>query len=175
MDYDKLLRQYRKKMLANLDEIKDRLSLGRTDIERIIPHREPFLLVERLTGIDLADELITGSRTINADDPVFRGHFPEYPVYPGSLEIEMIGQLGLCLYYFLENRTTKIDKQARPVSVRATRVAGALYLEPIFPGKEVLLIAKKLENDGFFARAIGQAIVEQKVCCVSIVEVCFLD
>ncbi len=175
MDYDKLLRQHRKKSLVNLEDVSHKIDLGREEIKRIIPHREPFLLVDRITGIDFSRELITGSRIIKENDPVFQGHFPEYPVYPGCLEIEMIGQLGLCMQYFLKNRTTKIHDNASPAPVRATRVVGAYFLEPLLPEMEVILIAKKLEYDGFFAKMIGQAIIDGKVCCVSIGEVCFLD
>lgn len=147
-----------------------RLQIGRREIERILPHREPFLLLDRLTGIDLTAELITGTRTVCREDPVFEGHFPDSPVYPGVLELEMIGQLGLCLHYFLENQVTEIGPDARPVPIRATRTLGAYYLEPVLPGAEVTLIAKKLEFDGLFARVIGQAVAENKICCVAIGE-----
>lgn len=175
MDYEGLLKQYRKKPLAEPESLSHRLNLGREEIIKIIPHRDPFLLLDRITGIDLSEELIIGNRNLRAADPVFRGHFPEYPVYPGALEVEMIGQLGLCLYYFLENQTTTIDEQARPVAVRATRILGACFLEPLLPRTDVVLIARKLDYDGFFASMIGQAVAHGKVCCVTIGEVCFLE
>jgi 3-hydroxyacyl-[acyl-carrier-protein] dehydratase len=170
LDYDVLLRKHRKRLLVDPEEVAVSLQLGRREIERILPHREPFLLLDHLTGIDLAAELITGTRSVSRDDPVFEGHFPDSPVYPGVLELEMIGQLGLCLHYFLENQVTEIGPDARPVPIRATRTLGAYYLEPILPGANVLLIAKKLEFDGFFARIIGQAVAENKICCVTIGE-----
>lgn len=170
MDYDALLKKHRKRLLISPEDVAFKLQIGRRDIERILPHRDPFLLLDRLTGIDLAGELITGTRTVRRDDPVFEGHFPESPVYPGVLELEMIGQLGLCLHYFLEHQVTEIGSDARPVPIRATRTLGAYYLEPVLPGAEVTLIAKKLEFDGFFARIIGQAVTAGKVCCVAIGE-----
>ena len=65
------------------------LSYGQDDIKKLIPHRDPFLFIDRLTGLDLTEdqELIIGSRVIPKDDPVFKGHFPDFPVYPCSLQL----------------------------------------------------------------------------------------
>jgi 3-hydroxymyristoyl/3-hydroxydecanoyl-(acyl carrier protein) dehydratase len=132
-----------------------------------------MLLVDTLTGIDLEAESIAGTRRMDAGDPVFNGHFPDYPVYPGTLEIEMIGQLGLCLYHFLTMESHLIDGDARPVDVRATKVLGAYYLGPVVPGDDVVILARKLDYDGMFASIIGQTIVGETVCCVAVGEVFF--
>ncbi len=174
MDCDALLKSLRKKPLASPEGLSLRLNIGREGIERIIPQRDPVLYVDRLTGVDLDAGLISGERWIDPADPVFNGHFPEYPVYPGTYTVEMIGQLGLCLYYFLENKTGSISPGAKPLPLRATRILGASFMEPILPGKTVTLLAKKLEYDGFLATAVGQALVDGKVACVSIGEVAFL-
>jgi 3-hydroxymyristoyl/3-hydroxydecanoyl-(acyl carrier protein) dehydratase len=173
VDHEALLRGSRKKPLIAHDLLTP-LQWGREDITRILPHRAPFLLVDHLTGVSLDEEAIAGSRFISPDDPVFAGHFPDYPVYPGSLEVEMIGQLGLCLHYFLESRSTAVPSQDRSLKVRATRIIGAYYLEPVLPGREVTLLAKKLEHDEYFATMIGQVISDGKVACAAIGEVCFV-
>jgi 3-hydroxymyristoyl/3-hydroxydecanoyl-(acyl carrier protein) dehydratase len=170
LDHEATLKKHRKKSLLPPEDARVELHADRDQIKRILPHREPFLLVDRLTGIDLENELITGSRFVSNEDPVFKGHFPGSPMYPGVLELEMIGQLGLCLHYFLENQVTSIDAAAKPVLIRATRVVGAYYLDPVLPDSEVFLVAKKLEYDGFLAQVIGQAVVDEKVCCVVIHE-----
>jgi len=174
MDYEKLLRSYRKKPLFDAGALPGELSCGREEIKKIIPQREPLLFVDGLTGIDNEAGLISGFRYIDPDDPVFAGHFPDFPVYPGSFTLEMIGQLSLCMYYFLEEQTRNIAKDAQPVNARATRVIGASFLEPILPGARVTLLAKKVEYSGFLAVAVGQAIVGNTVCCVSAGEVAIL-
>ncbi len=174
MDYDALVKSLRKKPLARTEGLSFKLDLGREAIERIIPQRDPILYVDRLTGVDFDSGLIAGERWIDPADPVFNGHFPDFPVYPGSYTVEMIGQLGLCLYYFLENKKTEVSPDAKPLPLRATRIISAVFMEPILPGKTVTLLAQKLEFDGFLATAVGQALVDGKVACVSVGEVAFL-
>jgi len=89
--------------------------------------------------------------------------------------MEMSGQLGLTLSYFFLNKTNAIADDATPAPVRATKVLGALFLEPLEPGKTVQIIAKKLEYDGYFGTVLSQVLVDGKVSCVSISEVIFLD
>ncbi len=175
MDHEKLLKQFRKKPMAQPEDFPDKLSFNRGDIKKIIPHREPFLLVDKILGVDLGREIIIGSRMISEDDPVFKGHFPDFKVYPGSLQLEMVGQIGLCLYYFINNKTLEISKDPKPLRIRATRIIGAHFLEPVLPGKEVTLIVMKHEQEAFFGSVLGQVISDNRVCSVSISEVCFLD
>src|SRR5215475_4867604 len=73
------------------------MGLDRFGIKQLLLHREPFLLLDRVTAVDLHVLSAAGTRWIDPADPVFRGHFPEVPVYPGVLLVEIIGQLGLCL------------------------------------------------------------------------------
>jgi 3-hydroxymyristoyl/3-hydroxydecanoyl-(acyl carrier protein) dehydratase len=173
MDYDTVLRKHRKRQLADPASLPEELSYDRDWIKKIIPHREPFLLIDALTALDPENGIICGSRYLDPDDSLFEGHFPGYPLYPGSLQIEMIGQLGLCLYYFLTERRTSIAPDAQPVAVRATRVIGAYYTAPLLPGKEITIIAKQLDYDGFFGSVIGQTVSDDGVCCASASEVVF--
>lgn len=174
LDQEKLLKQYRKKPLFEGSGLPIKLSCNRHTIEKIIPQREPILLVDALTGLDLEEGAISGVRNINPADPVFKGHFPDYPVYPGSYTLEMIGQLSLCLHYFLERKTMEVADDAAFVSALATRIWGAYFLEPILPGAKVELLAKKVDYSGYLATAIGQALVNGRVCCVSLGEVAIL-
>ncbi len=173
-DPDKLLRSFRKKALFDPSTLPVSCDYGKKDIEKIIPHREPLLFIDRITGLDLDAGLIAGDRYIDPGDPVFQGHFPGAPLYPGNFTLEMIGQLGLCMYYFETRGKTDIASDAVPVPARATRIAGAYYLEPILPGSTVTLLAKKLDFDGYFASMIGQALVDGKVAVTVIGEVIIL-
>ena len=182
MDNIKLLSKYRKKPIAGLSELQDKpgfskLNIGLDGIKKIIPHREPFLLVGEIDSIFVDDneKIIFGSKIIPNDEPILKGHFPGFPVYPGVLQIEMAGQLGLCLTYFVENNTDKISDDAKPVNIQLTKVLGAQFLSPVFPDKKLTIISKMIEYDSFLATAISQVICENKVCSVSMAEVVFMD
>ncbi|HOE97291.1 MAG TPA: hypothetical protein PK847_11980, partial [Candidatus Sumerlaeota bacterium] len=62
-------------------------------IRKILPHRYPFLLVDRVIEL-VPNESITALKNLTQNEPFFAGHFPEYPVLPGVLQIEMIAQTG---------------------------------------------------------------------------------
>ena len=173
METEKELKKLRKKPIIEYPDIKTPLNYSRNEIEKIIPHRKSMLLIDRITGIDLSESIVTGERFMDPKDPVFEGHFPDFPVYPGTLQIEMIGQMGLCLYYFITNNTTTISGNPSPPEIRATKVLGAHYLYPVRPGDNVILIAQKLSYDGIFAQVIGQTIVNDKICSVAVGEVYF--
>lgn len=67
-------------------------STDREHIEGLLPHRDPFLFVDRLESA--TEQTIVGTRCFREDESFFRGHFPEYPVVPGVLLIEMMAQCG---------------------------------------------------------------------------------
>ncbi len=87
----------------------------------------------------------------------------------------MGGQLGLCLTYFVVNQTTEIKPDSEMIQVRATKVLGSMFVEPLLPGHEATIIAKRLEYDGYFGTVLSQIITRGKVNTVSIAEVIFLN
>lgn len=132
------------------------LSLERDAVCRLLPHREPFLFVERVTAVDLARRAIAGSRRIDPADPVFAGHFPGAPIYPGVLQLETIGQLAICLASLLEHRGELPPVGAAPPDVRALKIHTALFPEAVRPGDELSILATMIEHDEFGAICAGQ-------------------
>lgn len=65
------------------------------EIQRILPHRYPFLLVDRILEME-AGKRIVGIKNVTVNEPFFQGHFPEKPVMPGVLIIEAMAQVGGC-------------------------------------------------------------------------------
>ncbi|MEW6515999.1 MAG: 3-hydroxyacyl-ACP dehydratase FabZ family protein [candidate division FCPU426 bacterium] len=175
MDSETILKSLRKKPLAPPDLLTQGWSCDQAAIRRILPHREPFLLLDRLIGLDLDQAVLAASRRIDPGDPVLRGHFPGLPVYPGALQVEMIGQAGLCLYSFLERQSREIAAEPRPLKVRATKILGAHFLESVLPGQEVMVVVKKLAQDPYLASVQGQVIYAGRICAAALCEVCFLE
>ncbi len=151
-----------------------RVAIRRDGIERLIPHRDPFLLVDEITEIGLAEKSIRGRRQVAPDDPVFRGHFPGDPIYPGVLQLEMIGQLGLCLMYFLLAGRTDVAPDASPRNVRALKVHGAQFFAPIVPGSDLTVISRAISWDDYTAICAGQVLHGEVVCSFSALEVYFV-
>lgn len=151
------------------------VAYGVSEIERLIPHRPPMRFVDALTTIDLEGRRIRCARTLDAADPVFAGHFPERPVYPGVLQVETMGQAALCLASFLSRNTVKVETDTAPFEVRALRIIHAQYFEPLLPGDVLELHASILEEDGMTATAAGQIIKQGRIVSISLQEVYFVE
>lgn len=170
----KLLRSLRKKPICP-EGGGVPVSFGIADVERLIPHRDPMRFVDGITHIDLAGRRITGTRVLLPTDPIFQGHFPSFPVYPGVLQVETMGQMALCLASFLTRNTVTIPADVTPTDVRALKVLFAQYLEPLVPGDVITLQASILEEDGMTAIAAGQIIKQGKIVSLSLQEVYFVQ
>ncbi|WGL61161.1 3-hydroxyacyl-ACP dehydratase FabZ [Pigmentibacter sp. JX0631] len=79
-----------------MDNIFDKIAMSMDDIKKVIPHRDPLLLIDCVHEINLGKNIIT-SKLLTKDDPVFRGHFPENPIYPGVYYLEALAQSGAVL------------------------------------------------------------------------------
>ncbi len=148
---------------------------GVAAIERILPHRAPFLLLDGIDAVDLTERTILGHRRLDPADPIFAGHFPGTPIYPGVLQVEMTGQLALCLTHFLAKQTLEIPPDATPTAVRALSIHAAQYLEPLLPGDVLELHAVIIAEDGMTATAAGQVVKDGRVASYAVQEVYLVD
>ena len=82
---------------------KVKLPLEVDDIQRIIPHRFPFLLVDRIVELDEEAQRVVAIKNVTINEPYFQGHYPGRPVMPGVLQIEAMAQ-AVCVYLLLSPR-----------------------------------------------------------------------
>jgi len=121
------------KLAQKLEEIRDRekgevISLDINAIRRILPHRYPFLLVDRI--ISLKENKVVGIKNFTIDEPFFEGHFPQHPVVPGAIIVEAMAQIaGVYLLYKSENR----GKLAYFGGINKAK-----FRKPVFPGDQLV-------------------------------------
>jgi 3-hydroxymyristoyl/3-hydroxydecanoyl-(acyl carrier protein) dehydratase len=170
MDFNKLIKKCKRKPLLDVrGDTVTQVSFGKSDILKILPNRDPFVFLDGITGVDLENQAIVGRRHVDADDPLFVGHFPENPVYPGVLQLEMISELFCCLYYFIANQTASVT-DAAPVQLRATRMHDCFLQHPVFPGDDLTIITQVLELSTYTYTGIGQLLARDNVAVAVIGE-----
>jgi 3-hydroxymyristoyl/3-hydroxydecanoyl-(acyl carrier protein) dehydratase len=168
------LRWARRRLLFEPDDLP-RVNGGAALLHALLPHRGSMLLVDELLGADLQAGRIVGRRTVDEHDPVFAGHFPGDPVYPGALQMEAVGQCGLCLPGLRKNGGSAPPTGAQAAGVRLVRIRSAEFLEPVRPGAQALLLAELVEDDGLTVTTVGQMVVDGRPTCVCAFEAMILD
>ena len=128
------------------------------EIKSVIPHRYPFLMVDRVTECDMESRIV-GIKNVTADEPFFQGHFPDFPVMPGVLIIEALAQVACIL-------ALKILKKEGHPSVFFTGIDAAKFRKPVVPGDQLRLELNKIKQRGtifkFQAEAyVGDALVTE--------------
>jgi len=132
-------------------------------IRDILPHRYPFLLVDRIE--ELEAERVVGIKNVTANEPFFPGHFPDYPVMPGVLIIEAMAQVaGVLVLSGIPDRKNKL--------VLLAGVDGAKFRKPVRPGDQLRIEIKVLRSRASMAKVSGIATVngavvaEAEILCV---------
>lgn len=151
-----LLRDASRSRLAPLpDSGTGAALLDRRAIERMLPHRDPFLLIDCVDALDTGSGVIVASYDLDNAADVLAGHFPGRPVWPGVLQVEAIAQAGCILC---------AAQRAEPLTeVAATHILGARFVRPVVPGALVEIIAVGIE-DGLFYTVVGQCLQHGEVC-----------
>jgi 3-hydroxyacyl-[acyl-carrier-protein] dehydratase len=129
------------------------------DIQRImqmIPHRYPFLLIERVIDV-VTGESATGIKNVSINEAFFQGHFPGHPVMPGVLLVEAMAQTAAVLVVHT------LGPESEGKLVYFMSVDNARFRQPVFPGDQVHIQVAKKQSRGSVWKFDGRAVVKDKV------------
>jgi beta-hydroxyacyl-ACP dehydratase FabZ len=125
-------------------------------IRKVIPHRYPFLLVDKV-DITAEDKTAIGTKMVTANEEFFQGHFPDHPVMPGVLIVEALAQTACVLQ--LSSKGIPEGKVAYFMGINEAK-----FRQPVFPGS-VLKLHVEMLRSGRVGKFRGEAYVDGKLCC----------
>jgi 3-hydroxyacyl-[acyl-carrier-protein] dehydratase len=152
-------------------ETNQKKSLGSADITRILkllPHRYPFLLIDKIIEMD-GDNSAIGIKNVSMNEPFFQGHFPNFPVMPGVLLIEGMAQTAgaLCV--------ASLEQNYEPQIVYFMAIDRARFRRPVLPGDTVHYHMVKRRSRGRVWRFEGQAKVNGQLVAEAEISAMIVD
>ena len=130
------------------------------EIQKILPHRYPFLLVDRITELTPRESII-GYKNISISEPVFQGHFPDHPIYPGVMIIEGMAQAGGVLAFKSMDNATQEEIENKVVYFMS--IDKAKFRTPVKPGDKLEYRLNVIKNKGAIWMLDAKAYVDDKL------------
>lgn len=125
------------------------------EISDILPHRYPFLLVDRILEIDPGKRIV-GLKNVTVNEPFFQGHFPKHPIMPGVLIVEAMAQVGGVLAY-------KSSKKNEGKLVYFLGIDKAKFRRPVYPGDQLRIEIEVIRARAPYWKLKGLAYVAQQL------------
>ncbi len=139
----------------SIDVAEAEISIDIAEIMERIPHRYPFLLVDRAEAYR-QNESIIGIKCVTINEPFFQGHFPDYAVMPGVLIVEAMAQTGAVLM----SKSLNVDRVGK--TILFTSVDNCRFRQPVRPGDVLNMHVKVLRARGGLFKFQGKALVGDK-------------
>lgn len=136
-------------------------------IQEILPHRYPFLLVDRIIAVE-GTQRIVGLKNVTINEPFFQGHFPGHPIMPGVLIVEAMAQTGGML--LMEQIPEREKKVVYFMSLDKVK-----FRKPVVPGDQLRMEVEMLQFRGKIARMKGVALVDGEVTTEAEMMACVVD
>jgi 3-hydroxyacyl-[acyl-carrier-protein] dehydratase len=124
------------------------------EIRKLLPHRYPFLLVDRIVELELSKRIV-GIKNVTINEPFFTGHFPEKPIMPGVLILEAMAQAGGVLAFK--------SFPGMEGSVFFTGIDGARFRKPVIPGDQLKLVVEVVRHRREIWVFDGKALVDDDI------------
>ena len=148
------------------------INLDYNQILKLIPHRLPFLLIDRVENL-VPDTSAVGIKSVTVTEPHFAGHFPNYPVMPGVLIVEAMAQTAGCLVSFTEGYGSKKSSEGKLVYFAS--IDSAKFRKPVRPGEILSLYIEKIRGRGSLWKFSGTAKVNGSIVSECIFSAMIVD
>jgi 3-hydroxyacyl-[acyl-carrier-protein] dehydratase len=130
------------------------------EIQKILPHRYPFLLIDRVTDI-VKNETLNGYKNVSISEQVFQGHFPGHPIYPGVMILEGMAQAGgILAFKSMDNMT---EEEVANKVVYFMSIDKAKFRSPVKPGDKLEYRISVIKHKGAIWVLKGEAYVDDKI------------
>jgi len=130
------------------------------EIQKILPHRYPFLLVDRVTELVKGESLVA-YKNVSISEPVFEGHFPGHPIYPGVMILEGMAQAGGILAF--KSMDDLSEEEVANKVVYFMSIDKAKFRSPVRPGDKLEYKISVIKNKGAIWMLKGEAYVDGKL------------
>ena len=138
-------------------------------IQEMLPHRYPFLLVDRITDVKAGVE-VEGFLNISITNAVFQGHFPGHPIYPGVLIIEGMAQTGAILPFTIMDKDELKDKVVYFMSIDKAK-----FRKPVLPGDRLVYKVKTIKHRGKIWQLDAKAYVDEELVAEAELKAMIMD
>jgi len=113
-----------------MEDIVKKQPVDIQEIMRLLPHRYPFLMVDRITSL-IPSTSVVGIKNVTVNEPFFQGHFPERPIFPGVLILEGLAQTGGCMAFY------SVPEMIGERLVYFAGIDKARFRKPVVPGDQI--------------------------------------
>ncbi|MBW1805921.1 MAG: 3-hydroxyacyl-ACP dehydratase FabZ [Deltaproteobacteria bacterium] len=135
------------------------LPINHEGIIKILPHRYPFLLVDRITELELGERVV-GIKNVTINEPFFQGHFPGNPIMPGVLIVEAMAQVGGVLARLTQHNS--MDNEDPP-PIYFMALDKVKFRRPVVPGDQIVFEVKPLRSGSRVWKMAGKAFVADEL------------
>ncbi len=158
VEFAKMIRKMyqQKKLVKKFQHVKTQgIIFDANAIQKILPHRYPFLMVDRITHLEL-DKKVIGVKSVSINEPFFQGHFPGHPIMPGVLILEAMAQTGgVLLLNSFPNPEEKL--------VFFMQINNAKFRKPVYPGDQIVMEVELVQKKSRYVVMAGKTYVNDQL------------